>query len=113
MEAQGTCGNSPNKIELQMYLGIINYLSKFSPSAANVCEPLQKLTSDKTLWTLNVSYQTLFNKLKSLIKYNVCMKFYDGTRPLYLETNTSWIALGSTLLQTRDGAIYPRDIAGY
>ena len=29
-----------NKKELQAFLGIINYLSKFSPSTASVCEPL-------------------------------------------------------------------------
>ena len=40
-----------NKKGLQAFLGIINYLGKFSPSTANVCEPLRKLTSSKTLWT--------------------------------------------------------------
>ena len=32
-----------NKKELQAYLGIINYLGKFSPSTASVCELLQRL----------------------------------------------------------------------
>ena len=31
------------------------------------------------------------------------MKFYDETKPLYLETEASEIGLGATLLQTRDG----------
>ena len=39
------------------------------------------------------------------------MKFYDETKPLYLETNASGIGLGTTLLQTRDGETCPRDIA--
>ena len=38
-----------NKKELQAFLGIINYLSKFSPSTASICEPLQKLTSSKAV----------------------------------------------------------------
>ena len=29
-----------NKKELQAFLGIINYLSKFSPGMAEFCEPL-------------------------------------------------------------------------
>ena len=29
-----------NKKELQAFLGIINYLGKFSPGMAEVCEPL-------------------------------------------------------------------------
>ena len=34
-----------NKKELQAFLGIINYLGRFSPSTAEVCKPLCKLTS--------------------------------------------------------------------
>ena len=64
-----------NKKELQAFLGIINYLCKFSPGTAEVCKPLQKLTSCKTMWTWNASYQQLFDNAKSIIKANVCMKF--------------------------------------
>ena len=36
-----------NKKELQAFLGIINYLGKFSPGTPDVCDPLHKLTSSK------------------------------------------------------------------
>ena len=39
-----------NKKELQAFLGIINYLGKFSPSTAILCDPLQKLTSNRAVW---------------------------------------------------------------
>ena len=45
-----------NKRELQAFLGIINYLGKFSPGTAAVCDPLQKLTSSRVAWTWNTSY---------------------------------------------------------
>ena len=51
-----------NKRELQAFSGIINYFAKFSPGAAEVCEPLQKLMSSKVTWTWNASYQQLFDK---------------------------------------------------
>ena len=70
-----------NKKEIQAFLGITDYLGKFSPNTANMYEPLRKLTSSETLWTWNTSYQTLFNKVKSLLKDDVCMKFYDKTKP--------------------------------
>ena len=91
-----------NKRELQAFLGIINYLGKFSPGTAEVCEPLQKLTSSKTTWTWNASYQQLFEKAKSLIKADICMKFYNDTKPLYLETDASGVGLGAALLQLHD-----------
>ena len=46
-----------NKKELQAFLGIINYLGKFSPGTAEVCDLLQKLASSKATWTWNASYQ--------------------------------------------------------
>ena len=67
------------KKELQAFLGIINYLSKFSPDMSEVCKPLRRLTSSKAMWTWDASYQQQFKKAKSLIKVEMCMKFYDDT----------------------------------
>ena len=47
-------------------------------------------------------YQQLFEKAKSLIKADVCMKFYDDTKLLYLETDVSGIGPGAALLQLHD-----------
>ena len=55
-----------NKRELQAFLGIINYLSKFSPGTAVVCDPLQKQTSSNVTWIWNASYQLPFVKAKLL-----------------------------------------------
>ena len=59
----------------------------------------------------NASYQALHDEAKSLIKDDICTKFYDETKPLYLEMDASGIGLGTTLLQTRDGRTCPEDIA--
>ena len=45
-----------------------------------------------------------------IIKDDVSMKFYDETKPLYLKTEALRLGLGTTQLQTRDGAACPRDI---
>ena len=58
------------------FLGIINYLSKFSPITACICDPLHNLTSSRAVWMWNASYQALYEKTKLLIKDDVCMKFY-------------------------------------
>ena len=50
-------------------------------------------------------YQHQFEKAKLLIKAEMCMKFYDDTKPLYLETDTSGIGLGAALLQLRDNTV--------
>ena len=99
------------KKELQAFLQISNYLSKFSPSTANICESLRQLTSSKIEWTWNATYQKLFDKAKSITKEDACMKLYNETQPLYLETDASGVGLVTTLLQTRSGTSSPRDKA--
>ena len=73
-------------------------------------DPLHKLTSSKVIWTWNVSYQALFTKAKLLIKSDMCMKLYDNTKLLYLETDTSGVGLGATLLQTCKGTKGQKDM---
>ena len=99
------------KKELQAFLGVINYLNTFSPGTSEACKPLRKLMPCKATWTWNTSYQQLFNKAKSLIKVEMCMKFYDDTKLLYLETDASGIGLETTLLQLRDNMNCPKDTA--
>ena len=65
--------------------------------------------SVKTEWTWNATYQMLFDKAKAIIKQDVCMKFYEETKPLYIEMDASGVGLGATLLQTRNNTSCPKD----
>ena len=44
-------------------------------------------------------YQQLFEKAKSLIKADICMKFYDDTKPFYLETDASGVGFATVVQQ--------------
>ena len=99
-----------NKKELQAFLGILNYLGKFSPGTTDVCDPLCKPTFSKVAWTWNVSYHEQFAKAKSLIKVDMCMEFYDDTKLLYLETDVTGVGLGAALLQLHEGTTCQKDV---
>ena len=102
---------SPPKTNLQAFLKIVHYLIKFSPSSTDVYESLRQLTSGKTEWTWNATYKKLFDKAKSIITEDSCMKFYDETQPLYLETDASGIGLRTSLLHNRSGTSCQRNKA--
>ena len=86
MKAKGTYRDVPSKDkkEFQAFLRIINYLDQLSPTTADTCKSLRKLTPAKTKWTWNATYQKMFGKVKSIIRKDVCTKFYDEMKPLYI-----------------------------
>ena len=59
-------------------------------------------------WTWNALYQQLFDKVKSIVKADVCMKFYDDAKPLYLDTDASGVSLGAALLQFCNNTVCQR-----
>ena len=63
------------------------------------------------MWTWNASYQQLFNNMKSMIKAEVCLKYYDDSKPLRLETDASRVSLGAALLQLCDNTICQKGVA--
>ena len=85
------------KKELQSSLGIINYLSTFSPMTAEVHKSPQKLTPVKTEWLWNSMYQDLYDKAKHISQQDACMKFHDASKLLYLEADASSLKLGASL----------------
>ena len=85
------------KRELKAFLGIINYYGKFSPKTVEVCEFLRTLTLAKAEWMWNAAFQMF----EAIFKEGVCMKFYNETKPYYIETDAIGFGLGAPLLQTR------------
>ena len=59
--------------------------------------------------TWNRTYQDLYKKVKTTVKRDTCIKFYNVAGPLYLETDASSISLGARVLQVRDGMNFGND----
>ena len=58
---------------------------------------------------LECIYQEMCNKATAIIKEDACMKFYDETKLLNIETDASWVGLGAALLQTRSNTSCLKD----
>ena len=103
----------PHKKDLKSFSDIMNCWGKFSPSTAEVCEPLRKLTSVKSVWTWNNILQNLYKREKSIIKNYTSIAFHRETEQLYLETETDALGVGiiASLLQVRDSMQFPKNEA--
>ena len=51
----------------------------------------------------------MFDKAKAIIKEDPCMKIYDETKPLYVETDVSGVEFGAALLNKRSNTSGYRD----
>ena len=71
----------------------INHLSIFSLVTAKICKPVKA----ECIWNNHTKTYTT-----ELINNTACMKFYDATKPLYLQMKASGICLGTQLLKVRN-----------
>ena len=85
---------------LQSFLGIVNYLSRFSPNTAKMMCNLRALLKMNTevLWLPQHSedFQHIVQELCS----PKLLKYYNSNKKLYLEVNASQKAIGMALLQS-------------
>jgi len=86
--------------ELRRFFGIVNFLGKFLPHLATICEPLRNLTKKDVSWNWSIPQETAFNSLKDMITtQGVGFALYDPTRELTPENDASEYGLGSCMMQ--------------
>ena len=88
-----------NVTELRRFLGLSNYLSKFSPNLTEITTPLRILTRKDVPWTWSETQQDAFNHDKLLVTQAPVLAMYDPQKELTLENDASEHGLGSTLMQ--------------
>ena len=91
-----------NVMELQSFLGSVNYLSKFIPHLSSFRKLLQDLlkSSNEFVW-LKV-HDEAFKTLKNAIVKDVTLKYFDSNLPIYIETDASKKGIGVVMLQPGD-----------
>ena len=97
-----------NRKQLQRFLGITNYNRRFINKYAELCTPLNRLTSTKVefIWTENE--QKAFEKLKQDFHKALSLFLPDWNKPFVIRTDASSKAVGSVLGQfSSDGSFKP------
>ena len=90
------------KHELQSFLGMINYISKYTPEAPQVCKPLCELISIQSDYNWHQHHTDTFNKAKTLVNKDCYLCFYNPNKSLLIETDASKVGLGQAMLQTEE-----------
>ena len=95
------CNMEPpqNKKELETFLGMINYISKFLPHLAEETHSLRNLLKDKAEFVWDSNMENVFQRVKALITAVPVLAYYDVTKDVQIQADASQYGLGAVLLQ--------------
>ena len=85
--------------ELQHFLGMCNFLSKFSPRMAEISEPLHQLTCNGVPYIWGLEHTEGFQLLKREISTAPVLRYYNPKKSVVLQTDACTQGLGAVLLQ--------------
>ena len=85
--------------ELQRFLGMCNFLSKFSPRMAEISEPLHQLTCNGIPYIWGPEHTEAFQLLKREISTAPVLRYYNPKKSIVPQTDACTKGLGAVLLQ--------------
>ena len=85
--------------DLQTFLGMVQYLSKFSPRIAEIAEPLKDPMKKHAPYAWRPKHNQAFNNIKREIVQTPILKYYDMKKETVLQTDASIKGLDTCLLQ--------------
>ena len=95
-----------NKQDLQRFMGMLAYLSKFIPNMAEESAPLCRLLEKNVQWHWSDEHQKSLDSLKTLLTKAPVLKYYAINEPLVLSVDASSEGLGAVLLQSQQSVAY-------
>ena len=91
---------------VQRLLGVVNYLSKFAPQLSTMCEPLRRLTDKNSEFDWLPKHEEALDRVKQLITQAPVLQFYDSSKDVTIECDSSDVGLGAALLQNGHPVAY-------
>ena len=90
----------PEDVEtMRSFLGLVNYLNRFSPRLAELSEPLREICRQDTEFQLTKSVRGAFLKTKEEISKHVTLPYFNPRSDTTLQTDASKKGLGAVILQ--------------
>ena len=84
---------------IQLVIGMINYLSTFSPRLSKLAELTRELSKDKVPFTWGPEHQAAFQQMKKEISCAPMLAYYSPKKQTVLQTDASIKVTGVCLLQ--------------
>ena len=89
----------PDKETMRSFLGMINYLNRYSVLSAHLAAPLSSLTHQATDYKPGKTHMENFQRLKMEISNMKALPYFDTSAETTLQTDASKKGLGACLIQ--------------
>lgn len=97
VEAIASAPTPTNKVELQAFLGLLNFYSSFIPHKASVAEPLHRLLDSLAHWEWTSHEAHAFAAVKNLLMSSAVLVQYNECIPLILACDAFPFGVGAVL----------------
>ena len=84
---------------MRSFLGLVNYLNRFSPHLAGISAPLREICRQDMEFELTESVHVAFSKTKEEISKNITLPYFNPKSETTLQTDASKKGLGAVILQ--------------
>lgn len=93
---------APTDVEgVRRLCGMAQYVSRFIPNLAGTLEPLRKLTRNNASFVWSKECEEAFGTLKEKLSESACLAYYDPSKEIVIQVDSSQHGIGAVLL--RDG----------
>ena len=87
------------KKQVQSFIGMVNYLSKFSALLSELAEPICKLSKERVSFNWGPEHDEAFSLIKKEVTAAPILAYYNPNKPMVLQMDASCKGLGACLLQ--------------
>ena len=95
-----------NRKDLQSFLGLVNYLTRYSGRLASLTAPLRELTKKDTAYVWGPEHDDSFNQVKQEITSMGVLRYFDPNIESVIQTDASQKGVGAVLLQQGQPVCY-------
>ena len=96
----------PDKETMHSFLGLVNFLNRYTPKLAELCSPLRKLILKDSHYSPGDPEHAAFDAIKAEFKKKIILPYFDRNKETILQTDASKKDFGAVILQEEQPIYY-------
>ena len=98
-----------NIVQLQSFLGMVNYYGKFIPNLSTIAAPLNQLRKKDNPWKWTKKEEGAYQRMKEQLSSGKVLIHYNPKLPLKLDCDAEQYCLTSRKLKKKSQLLMPPD----